>query len=382
MDSGLIAAPLLEAGITDRTAATAAVRKLYRLARLGQPDVVWVESPRAAAEAVAAYLEARFRTTEGLDAMRSLTGNGYQTCFCAQCGTLSVAGKLAGIASKRVKWDGFLSADEQRLFDLGHRLTKAVQHGLENDQVVGAAALSAHWPDRPGSLTKPSTTAAPGMWDRVRMRFEDNVEGLASASFGNRWMPILIAIRGREYRGDAFLSYMALANAAGWWFAYPDLVVLSDRPIAIRYDERERLHNTSGPAIIYPDGWGVNAIDGTLLPAWFHERGALTIERIQRETNLEARRHLITTYGYERFVVDSDAELIDEDVTGRLWWIGKGRWGYPEMAMVEVVDATHQLDGTYRRYWLHVPPTMTSAREAVAWTFHMNPADYYPEVET
>ncbi len=383
MDRGLIAAPLLEAGTTDRTAATAAVQHLYRLARLGQPDVVWVESPRTALKAAAAYLEAHFRTTGGLEAMDGLPGTGRRSCFCAQCGTLSVAGRLAKIACEGVEWDIFLSPDEQRLLDLGRRLTFAVHHALENDPVVGPATRNAHWPDHRGSLTTPSTTAMLGIWGDVRNRIEDYVDGLGTASFGNRWLPILVAITGREHRGEVFLSYLGLANAAGWWFAYPEVVFLSDRPIAIRYNEEERLHNPSGRAIAYPDGWGVNAIDGTLLPAWFHEPGAITLERIQHEDNLEARRHLITAYGYDRFVVDSGAELIDEDVAGRLWYTGNRNWeGHPEMAMVEVVDATPQRDGTFRRYWLHVPPTMTDARQAVAWTFHMSPAEYHPEVET
>ena len=39
------------------------------------------------------------------------------------------------------------------------------------------------------------------------------------------------------------------------------------------------------------------------------------------------------------------------------------------MRVVEVVNATPEPDGSYRHYFLQVPPGVRTAREAVAWTF-------------
>jgi hypothetical protein len=51
--------------------------------------------------------------------------------------------------------------------------------------------------------------------------------------------------------------------------------------------------------------------------------------------------------------------------------------------LVEVVDATPRLDGSFRRYRLRVPPNIHTAREAIAWTFGFdNPAEYDPGAET
>jgi hypothetical protein len=50
--------------------------------------------------------------------------------------------------------------------------------------------------------------------------------------------------------------------------------------------------------------------------------------------------------------------------------------------MVEVVNRTREPDGRFRHYWLRVPPTMRTAREAVAWTFNMPAERYAPEKET
>lgn len=50
--------------------------------------------------------------------------------------------------------------------------------------------------------------------------------------------------------------------------------------------------------------------------------------------------------------------------------------------MVEVVNATPEPDGTRRTYWLRVPPQTRTAKEGVAWTFGLDPADYQPLTQT
>jgi len=47
-----------------------------------------------------------------------------------------------------------------------------------------------------------------------------------------------------------------------------------------------------------------------------------------------------------------------------------------------VTNATPEPDGTVRQYVLRVPPTMTTAREAVAWTFGMDAEEYEPQMES
>jgi hypothetical protein len=50
--------------------------------------------------------------------------------------------------------------------------------------------------------------------------------------------------------------------------------------------------------------------------------------------------------------------------------------------MVKVVNSTPKPDGTYKDYFLRVPPTVRTAREAVAWTFDLDPTVYAPVLET
>ena len=61
------------------------------------------------------------------------------------------------------------------------------------------------------------------------------------------------------------------------------------------------------------------------------------------------------------------ATLVQKDDHGKLWRL-RPRWG-GDARVVEVVNATAEPDGSYRHYFLQVPPWIGTAREAVAWTF-------------
>lgn len=50
--------------------------------------------------------------------------------------------------------------------------------------------------------------------------------------------------------------------------------------------------------------------------------------------------------------------------------------------MVKVVNSTPEPDGSYKDYFLRVPPTITTAHEAVAWTFGKTAETYAPAIET
>jgi hypothetical protein len=53
-----------------------------------------------------------------------------------------------------------------------------------------------------------------------------------------------------------------------------------------------------------------------------------------------------------------------------------------DLVMVEVVNSTAEPDGTFRVYWLRVPPWVRTARQGVAWTFDLTEETYRPLVET
>ena len=51
--------------------------------------------------------------------------------------------------------------------------------------------------------------------------------------------------------------------------------------------------------------------------------------------------------------------------------------------MLEVENSTPEPDGSYKRYFLRVPPEVRTPREAVAWTFGFDAeGDYAPASES
>jgi hypothetical protein len=50
--------------------------------------------------------------------------------------------------------------------------------------------------------------------------------------------------------------------------------------------------------------------------------------------------------------------------------------------MLSMLNSTPEPDGTIKRYTLRVPPDMTKALDAMAWTWGLKPEEYRPLVET
>jgi hypothetical protein len=183
------------------------------------------------------------------------------------------------------------------------------------------------------------------------------------------------------------------ANAGSFWI-YSDVIVICQRPERLHLDPQGRAHHSDGPAIVYRDGFSVYASRGTHIPARVYTAPMeITVADIDKETSPEVRRVMLAKMGVERYLAHAEAEKIDEDETGILWrrqrterfriggWrdeISRAR----TLCFVEVINGTPEPDGTFKHYYLRVPPNMQTAREAVAWTYGLSADDYHPERRT
>jgi hypothetical protein len=140
---------------------------------------------------------------------------------------------------------------------------------------------------------------------------------------------------------------------------------------------RRHLHANDHPAVAWPDGSGRWYWDGIAVPETIvAARDQLTAHLVARIDNQEVRRVALERLGWERFLETANAELRAQDDYGKLWATGV-RLDGERVHLVEVVNATVERDGSYRRYFLRVPTTTKTAREAVAWTFGFDRADDY-----
>ena len=179
---------------------------------------------------------------------------------------------------------------------------------------------------------------------------------------------------------------LELARTGVAFAALTGLAIMLDRPTRSRFDERGRLHAEDGAAFEYPGGPAIWAVHGVVVPAdVITDPASITVERIDEASNAEIRRVLTERFGAERLIREGGAELVDEDDVGRLWVrrFPRTDWRHPEpVQMVEVRNSTPEPDGSVRTYFLRVPPSISTARAAVAWTFGLRGSHYEPVVET
>ena len=172
---------------------------------------------------------------------------------------------------------------------------------------------------------------------------------------------------------DCFAA--GLCAAARWRRGAQTRTLLVERPrLRLRHG---LLHRDDSAAVVWPDGserWYWQGID---VPARLvANRDRLTAGQVAWISNQELRRVALERLGWDRFLETADAELCAQDDFGKLWatkvWLDR-----EQAHLVEVVNATAEPDGNHRRYFLRVPPSARTAREAVAWTFGFDNADDY-----
>ena len=185
---------------------------------------------------------------------------------------------------------------------------------------------------------------------------------------------------------EPLLGLMDLAKWCGWWWPFEGAVILTEKPTSLHRDARNRLHNETGPAIAYSDGWGVWALHGVRVAREDIEK-PLTAERVRKESNAEVRRVLVDRYGPARYMQDIGATLVHRDRYGELYRVEMP--GDEPIEMVKVRNSTPEPDGSVKDYWLRVAPGSKTAHAAVASTFRnpltgkrMTAREYHPQVET
>jgi hypothetical protein len=174
-----------------------------------------------------------------------------------------------------------------------------------------------------------------------------------------------------------------VAKNAGWWWAFRDFTVVTDRPAELHRDQQGRLHSATGPAIRYRDGWGFHVWHGRRVPAWVVENP--TIQQISREPNAEVRRCAIESMGWERFTgqilhkaAGRPAVAPDPGNPGQdlfLYDVPAELWG-SRIKVLLCTNGSAERDGTRRRYGLTVPAHIEDPVEAAAWTAGLTKDEY------
>jgi hypothetical protein len=325
-------ATALSTEAVDREAAAEAVLRLYSEALPGStpPEVIWCRSPLEAAKLVAAGPE-RFGAPVR-DRIRDLTWSR---------GRSELAERLGPREFGRV-WQATCGTLAPLMSTLITRIAAGVEEQTEDETERTALRVAL-------------TYAVHGQFDAA-------------------WLPL--------YEAAGMAAGLArMARSVGWWFPFENAVVLTERPLALRLDDQDRLHHGDGPAVAYADGFALHSWRGTPLTAEFGQRLATaTPESIRAEENAELRRMMVEHYTPERFLRESGAEPVQQDEAGKLWRIEMP--SDESIVMVEVVNSSPEPDGTFNVYFLRVPPSTQTAKAGVAWTFGLSEDEYQPLRQT
>jgi hypothetical protein len=333
----------------DRDAAEQGMRRAYRAAGLEPPDrIVWCDSPAALSR-----LTQRISRSDGPNVRWALIDR-LRRHFAAQ---------IRRRLSRRVL------AEVQSAVNPADALTATVA-----EAVIGAveppplALLARYWRGEPLSPV-------------CILQALSGREGFRYAAAGPHelsWLSVceyLRGVLGLKSDTEPLLGLLQCAANVGWLQPHAHTCWLSERPQLLRRDANDRLHHADGPALRYGDGFSVWAWRGVEVPRWMIEQPeSITLEAIDRATNVEIRRCMIEIMTPRRYVEQGGAARIAEDDTGILWrktWLAWDAW-----AAVEVINATPEADGTRKHFFLQVPANLRSAREAVAWTYGMEPKVY------
>lgn len=169
-----------------------------------------------------------------------------------------------------------------------------------------------------------------------------------------------------------------------------DIAILTDRPTVMARDSQGRLHNPTGPAIEYADGFGVSAWHGTRVPAdlitpgWDlptalrHDNAEVRRCAIERIAGLAGWAGIITAAGWEQ-VGKPHPDPGNPGQTLALYHVPADHYGglYPEpVRLLHCVNATVERDGTRHEFGLTVPAGIGDPVEAAAWTFGLTSDEY------
>ena len=236
---------------------------------------------------------------------------------------------------------------------------------------VGAAMFAHH---AVSERAAPRAQVWAQVWDQVRAQVGDQVSRAGYGQHDANWLSFyefFLDQCGLD-APNKLRGLMSLARSCGWFWPFEGAVILTERPVALHRDERNRLHREDGPALQYSDLFALWRWHGVTVPRDVIESPqGITVQRIKTEPNAEVRRIMVERYGHERYLRESNAELVDSCAddhkligmrTAKLWRIG-------DITMLDLLNSTPEPDGTTKRYVLPIDGARyggRAARECIA----------------
>ena len=225
------------------------------------------------------------------------------------------------------------------------------------------------------------------LYDQLGDQLRDQLYGVHWGGWRMAWMTHWLHIATIPGIAPPAPGLVAKAEAYRTFCATPTIplrgVVIGVGPhLAVHFDADRRLHNADGAAWSWVTGEAIHAWHGTRVPEWVIS--SPTVDRIASERNTEIRRCAIESLGWPAYLtalnltpisVEADPgnpghELALYDVPGARQLFGG------DVRLLVMDNASRDRDGTRRTYAETVPAELSSAVDAAAWQFNVDPTIY------
>ena len=223
------------------------------------------------------------------------------------------------------------------------------------------------------------------VWDSVRDSVRDSVGDSVYGQHEAHWLGFYDYFRevvGLKEETEKLTGLLNLAKNAGWIYPTEDICYVSERHNVCKL-KNGVVHCEDGPAIQYPDGFSVWALNGVRVPQEIVETPAnqLDPELILTEKNAEVRREIVRKIGIERVIKKLKARTLDKwKVTSTFWSAGNAGMEVihedTEYELLEIKIPNMSNPAKYLKMknpsigvW-HVegvPPDIKTCREALSW---------------
>lgn len=222
--------------------------------------------------------------------------------------------------------------------------------------------------------------------DRALREKDPKAQGMIFWSASASWLPLALCCRLLDKKfladlEDEIDSWAFMSRGAAGYFLGEQVCFVCRHPKTLVTNDSGQPHSSFGAAATWSDGFDVHCWRGIRVDEELIKRAhEIRLTEILSETNVETRRILLDMFGQDRFIRESGATIVHKDSCGTLY-----RYEFESdepLQMVKVRNSTRELDGTYKNYFLRVPPTVTTAKEAVAWTFGLTESEYIPQYQS
>ncbi|MGW8324130.1 MAG: DUF6745 domain-containing protein [Desulfobacterales bacterium] len=182
---------------------------------------------------------------------------------------------------------------------------------------VGASVRASVWPSVRASVRD---SVRDSVWDSVWASVRDSVRDSVwdSSVYGQHevhWLGFYDYFNNvlkLELQTEKLAGLWMIAQSAGWFLPHENICWISERHDVCKL-KNGIIHCDGGPAIHYPDGFSVWALNGVRVPEYIAITQAEKIdpELIIKEKNAEVRREIVRKIGIERVCQKLSIDTID-----------------------------------------------------------------------